>query len=93
MAEARKWKKAVVAEVSEQKPSRPLLKAKLKLTRHSSSEPDFDGLVSSFKHCIDGLIEAGVILNDKMSNIGQPTYQWTYAPQKEGFIEIYLEEV
>lgn len=72
-------------------PPAPLLRAKLTLTRFSSSEPDFDGLVSSFKPVIDGLVVAGVLVNDKMSNIGQSVYQWEKCKRKEGRIHVLIE--
>ena len=95
MAEARKWKHAVCDQVILLKlmPPRPLPKAKLTLTRHSMIQPDYDGLVSAFKHVIDGLIEARVLENDKMNNIGAPTYLWEKAPRSKGFITIKVEEV
>ncbi len=66
----------------------------LTLTRFSCKEPDFDGLVSGFKHCIDGLVECGVITNDKPSVIGQSKYIWTYRPRKEGGkISIKIEDL
>lgn len=71
----------------------PLAKAKLTLTRHSSTEPDYDGLVSSFKPCIDALIMANVIENDRMSNVGKPTYLWELAPRNKGHITIKVESI
>ena len=91
-AEARKWKRAVFIAIDYAKrPERPLQKAKLTLVRHSSMPPDFDGLVSGFKHVIDGLIDAQVIVNDKFENIGQPEYRWEKAPQRNGFITVKVE--
>ena len=94
-AEARKWKSMVASAVilKRAKPERPLTKAKLTLTRHSSIRPDYDGLVSGFKHVIDGLIEAGVIENDRDENVGIPEYRWEKAAQRNGFITVRVEEV
>lgn len=93
-AEARKWKRKVIEAViyKKLKPKKPLKHAILTLTRHSSVEPDFDGLVSSFKHVIDGLIYAQVLENDKTSNIGQPTYIWRKAPPGRGYIRVSVKE-
>lgn len=94
MKEASKWKHLAVAAAVQANGDwikEPMQKAKLTLIRFSSVEPDFDGLVSSFKHVIDGLVEAGVIVNDKVSNIGQPSYKWTYAPPKKGKIKVRVE--
>lgn len=91
--EATAWKKKVVNAVilNKLQPEKPFAKAKLTLTRFSSVEPDYDGLVSSFKHTVDGLIAADVIENDKMSNIGQPTYLWEQAPPGKGKIRVEVE--
>ncbi len=75
------------------KPKEPLFEAKLTLVRCSSSEPDFDGLVSSFKYVVDTLKDCGVIVDDKMRNIGQSSYQWEYAPPKKGMIIVVIEEI
>lgn len=65
--------------------------AELTLIRCSSSEPDFDGLVSTFKHVIDGLVDAGAFPSDKMSVIGQPKYQWEKTKRGEGCIRVKVE--
>lgn len=106
MKEASKWKRLVRMEVIKRQAIiilmstfhgplslAPLSKAKLTLTRHSSVEPDFDGLVSSFKHVVDGLVEARVIENDKVSNIGQPTYLWQKCAPRQGKISVKVESV
>lgn len=72
-------------------PSIPFKKAKLTLTRFSTSRPDPDGLASSFKHVIDGLVRAGVIENDKFENIGSPEYKWEKGTAKKGFIKVEIE--
>lgn len=89
--EANTWKRAVFFVTAGKLPDAPLEKAKITLTRFSSSEPDFDGLVSSFKHVMDGLVEAGIIINDKPSVIGQPIYRWEKAPKKMGRIQVDVE--
>lgn len=93
MAEARKWKNAVIICVSKDKPDYPLSKAQIIYTRISSQEPDFDGLVSSFKHVQDGLIDVGIIENDKPSNIGQPHYRWIKGKPKKGAIIVRIQEL
>lgn len=67
-----------------------LTKADLEFTRHSTTEPDYDGLVSSFKHVIDGLVLAHVIDDDKPSVIGNPKFFWNKAPRGKGFITIKI---
>lgn len=88
------WKSIALTEVARnQRPARPLKRAMVTCTRHSSVEPDFDGLVSSFKHIIDALVLAEVIENDKPSVIGQPTYLWRKAPPGKGFVTVKVEGV
>lgn len=91
--EAVKWKRTISAYCAQfQISGLGLGKASLTLTRHSSKEPDMDGLVSGFKHVIDGLVVAGVIVDDKPSVIGQSQYRWTYRPSKQGgMISVKIE--
>ncbi len=90
-SEAKLWRRRVVAEALDLRPPSPLHKAKLTLTRYSSAEPDFDGLVSSFKHVVDGLIDAGIIESDKPSVIGQPNYKWEKVKPRMGKISVTVE--
>ena len=74
-------------------PPKPLTKAKLTLTRFSSSEPDYDGLVSSFKVVVDSLRYNAVLADDKMKNIGIPRYDWQKCAPKAGMIHVIVESV
>jgi hypothetical protein len=67
-----------------------LSRVELELTRFSSKEPDFDGMVGSWKYVIDALVEASVIVDDKPSIIGSPIFLWEKAKQKEGKIRIRI---
>lgn len=89
--ERKRWHALVAFAIGWRGPRVALNKAKLTLTRHSSSEPDFDGLVVSFKPVIDGLVRAKVIVNDKPSNIGQPQYRWEYSSPRKGFVTVRIE--
>lgn len=87
--EARFWRSLVESKVTlSMRPKYPLKQAKVKVTRHSSNCPDFDGLVSSFKHVIDGLMDASVIEDDNFGVIGMPEFCWVKAARGAGFIEI-----
>ncbi len=83
-----KWKKLVTQEVYNLRPLAPLQRATLTLTRVTSKKPDYDGLVSSFKHVIDGLVEAKIIIDDTQEIIGVPTYVWEKGPPKQGKIKV-----
>ena len=91
--EAEDWKMRVILCAKSARPKVPLARAKLTLTRCSSSSPDSDGLVSGFKHVIDGLVIAVVLENDKFVNIGMPTYLWRKVPAGKGMIRVVVEEV
>ena len=91
--EARKWISLVLSQCYQQRPPKPLQKARLILIRASSSSPDADGLVSSFKHVIDGLVKASILVNDKFENIGMPEYKWEKVPKNQGKIKVKVEEI
>ncbi len=82
------WGVRVKLAIRGKVPEHPLRRATIALARHSSVEPDFDNLSSSFKCILDALETHRVIENDKMSVIGQPVYQWHKAPRGHGFIEV-----
>ena len=91
--EARKWLNLVLSVCYSKRPLQPLQRAKLSLVRYSSSSPDSDGLVSSFKHVIDGLRKASIIHNDKFENIGMPDYKWEKVKKGKGKIKVKVEEI
>lgn len=86
------WKRQVAYAVVGRRPSRPLVQASVYLTRVSSREPDWDNLAASFKHVIDGLIVAKIIVDDSMKTIGQPSITWEKAARKSGFIRVKVIE-
>lgn len=69
----------------------PFTKPNITLTRCSSAEPDYDGLVASFKHVMDGLISAGVIIDDKPSMLGVVKYEWSRVPPTRGCVKVEVE--
>jgi hypothetical protein len=89
----REWRGAACLAAKAQKPARPLERAKVTYIRRSSRPLDADNLTASFKPVQDGLVDAGVLANDKWENIGFPTYLWEKAPMKQGGITVIVEEV
>lgn len=90
--EADVWKALIRAKAYECKiDNLNLPKAHITLTRHSSRCPDYDGLVSSFKRAIDGLVDAQVIQDDSFHVIGASRYLWVKAPPGKGFVTIKIE--
>lgn len=93
--ESKKWKKIVYAHIPfHLRPFEPLKKALVTLTRFAHGrEPDSDNLRISFKHITDGLVEAGIIIDDNPNVIGMPIVVWKTAPPKKGYITIKVEEI
>lgn len=87
------WRQWVLYSVGMKRPPKPLQRAKLTFTRFSSSEPDYDNMVGSFKPLVDGLVDARVIIDDARKNIGTPEYLWIYCPPRQGKIRIEVLEV
>lgn len=75
------------------RPSVPLTSVEVYGVRHSSQIPDRINTWYSFKCVVDGLIEAGVILNDSPHVIIRENYTWEYAPPSAGFISVRVLQV
>lgn len=67
--------------------------ASLELIRGGSREPDFDGLVGSFKCVIDGLVKCGVLKDDKPSNIASCQYRFIKTKRDATYIEVGVTKV
>lgn len=95
------WLNAVKRLIRLHLPVAPLKRARLTLHRHSSVEPDYDGLVHGFKAVIDAMVgkrkkgerEFLVLADDKITNTGKPDFDWIPARQGEGKIFVIVEEV
>jgi Holliday junction resolvase RusA-like endonuclease len=93
-AETTKWKKAVFFATRNKLPSKPLKKVRLKFTRFSTSKMDWDNLVISFKAIQDGLVDCGVMRDDKVKNIPEiPVYAQGMAKRGEGKVKIEVWEI
>lgn len=85
------WKLAVMLKCASHKINGlGLTKVQLQLTRVSSREPDFDGMVGSWKCIIDALVEAKVFIDDRPSVIGSPVFLWEKTSRKDGHIKIRI---
>lgn len=93
-AETTKWKKAVFFATKGKLPPKPLKKVRLKYTRCSSNKMDWDNLVISFKAIQDGLVDAGIMRDDKVKNIPElPVYEQNMAKKGEGKVWIEIWEI
>lgn len=89
--ENKAWGLAVSLAVGNSKPITPLQLARLTLTRVSTTEPDYDNNVSSFKCIVDGLRYAKVLADDKKKNIGESRYQWEKCKKNQCCVRILVE--
>ena len=86
------WKQRVGYLLMDKAPQYPYKKIKVRFTRYSSVEPDYDGLVHGFKAVKDALVEYGFAQNDKISNM-ESEYRWIKAKAKEGKITIEITPI
>lgn len=91
-----KWHALVFNAVDREwygKKIKPFEKANILFERHSTREPDWDGLVSGFKFVTDGLVKAGVLIDDKPSVILDARYKWHKAKKDRQGIRVFIEEI
>lgn len=91
--EKKLWEEEVFVATRGKQPPNPLERAKVTFIRRSSMTSDHDNLVASFKHVQDGLIHAGIIVDDRPGVIGQPTYRWEQVSPGKGSVVIRVEEI
>ncbi len=91
--EAQKWDRTIHFYTVGKRPPQPLQRAILTLTRGSARPLDFDNLASSWKHVVDSLVTCGIIADDSYQVIGMPRLCWEKAPNKQGFIRIWVQSV
>lgn len=90
--EKNKWHHLVATAIGGNKPKKPLTKYKLTLTRFSSTEPDYDGLVSTWKPVIDALVLCNILEDDKISNSGPWDCRWEKGKRGGGCIKVAVKE-
>lgn len=89
------WQSMVAKAVAGQHPRKPLKKARLTLTRVSWRSMDRDNLVSGFKSIIDGMVNVGILEDDRWENIGMPEYHWEQGPRGkgQGMVRVQVEGI
>lgn len=86
---AAKWRKIIADELLALGwRGKPMGNAMVTLVRHSSVQPDSDGLRGSFKSVLDALVRGGVLVDDTPAVIGEPVCRWEKASPKKGKIEV-----
>lgn len=75
------------------KPESPLLECSITCIRLSSRASDYDNLVASFKPIIDGLMDAGIIVDDNENCVIQRWYRNEKTKPGKGSIKVIVEEI
>jgi Holliday junction resolvase RusA-like endonuclease len=88
--EVKRWR-AIVA-VQRPKPAQPLERALVTLVRLSSSRPDYDNMVFSWKECRDSLVHCGFVVDDSPEHM-EMIYRWEKVAPKRGMCFIHVEEI
>jgi hypothetical protein len=83
----RQWREAVGWAAKDWRLPAPFDFAHVVFTRFSSSEPDHDNLVASCKPLVDGLVDAGVLVDDSPRHV-TCSYRWERAKRGEGHVRI-----
>lgn len=83
-SDKKKWHSIINLHVINQRPRYPLKKAKLKFTRCFWRVCDWDGFVTSLKPVVDGLVLAGVIVDDSYKVTGPWDCRIEFRPKSLG---------
>ena len=90
--ESKLWHDLVYLEICGQIPPKPFTKVELSFIRASSSMPDYDGLVSSFKYVLDALVKHGVLIDDNLNVCSNPNYSWLKTKRGQGYIQVEVKQ-
>lgn len=92
--ETARWRSAVAFAALGKTPGKPLERAYVRLCRHSESEPDPTNNSDGFKAIEDGIVGAGILVDDKSRYYaqGRPVASWAWAPARKGFVSVLIED-
>jgi Holliday junction resolvase RusA-like endonuclease len=90
-SQKKKWRALTIAAIGYRRPTKPLNKATITLTRHSSMRPDMDNLAISFKPVMDGIVAAEVVTDDSPEFV-KVNWLWQSARPGSGFITASIVE-
>lgn len=90
---ANQWKRLVGLSTRGKTPRAPLPLAQLTLIRFGTRLMDYDGLVTSFKPVVDGLIESQVIEDDSWNHVGRWDVSQFKVSKGEEKIVVKVKEV
>lgn len=88
------WDTLIFEKVRYCLPTKPLLKARIRIVRHFYRTLDYDGLVGSMKPVVDALVTAGVLSDDNWEVTGPWDVSQIFRQKKAGpLLEIEIVEV
>lgn len=90
--ERKRWKMLAAQQLVGRAPPLPFQRVRATFTRHSSNEPDDDGLAHGFKPIRDALVKFGFVVDDKRANL-EAIYRWEHAPRGQGHVTVEVEEL
>lgn len=92
-AERRRWRNRAAAAAHPLRPDEPFKKCSLECVRFSARCMDFDNLVASFKSIVDGLKDAGVIVDDNPGVIVTREYRHEKSLLKDQRVLVRVTEI
>jgi hypothetical protein len=85
------WHQLVAAHFCSKRPPKPLQWASLTFVRHSIAPPDQGNLAASWKDVEDGLVHAGVIVDDSPEHV-RCRYLWCKLRAGKGYVTVQVRE-
>lgn len=91
--EAKKWRTMSAYVARKFKPKTPFESVELTFIRGSSRQCDFDNGIAALKPIIDGLKDAGIILDDNPNVVKAIRFGWEKASRSCGYIKIIVDPI
>jgi hypothetical protein len=96
----RKWhgnfdviQKIIHLKTLKTRPKAPIKKASVKIVRYSSCTLDRDNMYFTFKPVIDGLVNAGIIIDDGFDQVKELYPVQVKSKRKDARIEVTVQEL
>lgn len=92
--ESKSWDLEVELATRNQKPKKPLTRAKITIIRHSWRMLDYDGLVGSMKPVVDAFVTAGILSDDSWKVLGRWNIDQRFRPKDDGDrLDVLIQEM
>ena len=81
------WRARAYCAIGKDKPRYPLDKVRCIITKYSTRACDWDNMVTQFKPVIDGLVDAGVVIDDSVEHFSA---EYKFEKCKKSFEKIHI---